>query len=63
MAINYSITHTYTEENAKRIVSQLNFAEMKEDEEFRWRFNTKAVEGGLFKIAVFDENDIFTAYW
>jgi hypothetical protein len=63
MDIRYRPDHIYTEAQCKQIASQLNFAELNEDEDYRFTFIPKCTGSDCFKVAVYDQDKNFTAYW
>ena len=64
MDIRYSPDHTYTKEHCDRITEQLNFGEL-QDESNRDRFTFVPMCAGsdCFKVAIYDGENHFIAYW
>ena len=63
MAIRYNPEHTYTKEQAQFIADQLTTAEQVEEEGERFSFVPYCAGEDCYKVAVYDENKLFVAYW
>jgi len=63
MTIRYNPGHTYTKEQARSIADQLTAAEQLEQEGERFTFIPYCAGDDCYKVAVYDENKLFVAYW
>ena len=63
MTIRYNPEHTYTKEQARSIADQLTAAEQHEEEGERFTFIPYCEGEDCYKVAVYDADKLFVAYW
>ena len=61
MAIRYNPEHTYTKEQARRIADQLTAASSATGK--RFTFLPYCAGEDCYKVAVYDADKLFVAYW